>query len=99
MFWKKKKKTQNMIDTSIEAYRELGINLTKEQFEDLVCINLMANSEECKTTPTHWVMLLFKYLNILPPELVCEVSDNESADDSENVGNDVFQKRYGKLKY
>lgn len=86
------------IDTSIDGYRRIGINLSESQFNDLFIINSMMKGNMGKDIPIHCVLLTLKCLGLLPPELVCEVSDNEAAGNSENISNYEFQKRYGKLK-
>lgn len=88
----------NRIDTSIEGYRHIGINLSQEQVDDLLIINTMMKEDTGKDIPIHCVLLTLKCLELLPPELMCEVSDDKSADDSENVSDYKFQKRYGKFK-
>lgn len=86
------------IDTSIDGYRRIGINISESQFDDLFIINSMMKGNTGKDIPIHCVLLTLKCLGLLPPELVCEVSDNEAAGNSENITNYEFQKRYGKLK-
>lgn len=86
------------IDTSIDGYRNIGINLTQEQFDDMAVINTMMAGNTGKEIPVHCVLLVLKALGLLPPELVCNVSNDKTADDTQNVGNDKFQKRYGKIK-
>lgn len=86
------------IDTSIEGYKHIGINLSQLQFDDLFTINSMMKGDIGKDIPIHCVLLTLKCLGLLPRELVCEVSDNEAAGNSENISNYEFQKRYGKLK-
>lgn len=88
----------NRIDTSIEGYRYIGINLSQEQLNDLFTINTMMKEGTGKDIPVHCVLLILKCLGLLPPELMCEVSNDKSADDSENVSDYEFQKRYGKFK-
>ena len=88
----------NRIDTSIEGYRHIGINLSQEQLDDLAIINTMMKEDTGKDIPVHCVLLTLKCLGLLPAELMCEVSDDKSADDSENVSDCEFQKRYGKFK-
>lgn len=86
------------MDTSIDGYRHIGINLSQEQLDDLAIINTMMKEDTGKDIPAHCVLLTLKCLGLLPTELMCEVSDDKSADDSENVSDYEFQKRYGKFK-
>lgn len=86
------------IDTSIEGYKHIGINLSQSQLNDLLIINTMMKEDTGKDIPVHCVLLTLKCLGLLPTELMCEVSNDKSADNSENISNHEFQKRYGKFK-
>ena len=94
----RKKVTRSNIDTSIDGYKYIGINLTQQQFEDICTINIMMAGDTGKFIPIHCVLLTLKCLGLLPPELVCEVSNNESTDNPEDISQQEFQKRYGRLK-
>ena len=86
------------IDTSIEGYRRIGINLSQSQLDDLLIINTMMKEDTGKDIPIHCVLLTLKCLGLLPAESMCEISNNKPADNSENVSDYEFQKRYGKFK-
>lgn len=86
------------IDTSISGYKSIGINLTQEQLDDMAIINTMMKEDTGKEVPVHCVLLILKSLKLLPPELMCEVSNDKTADDTQNICDYEFQKRYGKLK-
>lgn len=86
------------IDTSIEGYRYIGINLSQAQLDDLLVINTMMKEDTGKDVPIHYVLLALKCLGLLPPELMCEVNNDKTADNSQNVSDYEFQKRYGKFK-
>lgn len=86
------------IDTSIDGYRYIGINLSQEQLDDLFTINTMMKGDTGKDTPVHCVLLTLKCLGLLLTELMCEVSNDKSVDNSENISDHEFQKRYGKFK-
>ena len=86
------------IDTSLDGYRHIGIKLTQEQLDDMATINTMMKEDTGKDVPVHCVLLVLKCLGLLPPELVCKVSDGKSADDAQNISNYEFQSRYGKFK-
>ena len=86
------------IDTSIDGYKYIGINLSQKQLEDLSVINTMMKEDTGKDVPVHCVLLILKCLGLLPAELVCQVGDNESADNAEDISYNEFQKRYGKIK-
>lgn len=86
------------IDTSIDGYRHIGINLSQEQLDDLSVINTMMKEDTGKDIPAHCVLLILKCLGLLTAELMCDVRDDKSTDNSENVSGYEFQKRYGKFK-
>lgn len=86
------------IDTSIDGYKYIGINLSQSQLDDLLIINTMMKEDTGKDIPAHCVLLILKCLGLLPPELMCEVSNDKPADDSKNISDYEFQKRYGKFK-
>ena len=86
------------IDTSIDGYKYIGINLSQEQLNDLGMINIMMKSDTGRDIPVHCVLLVLKCLGLLPPELVCEVSNDKPTDNAEDVSDYELQKRYGKFK-
>ena len=88
----------NRIDTSIEGYKHIGINLSQKQLEDMAIINTMMKEETGKDIPVHCVLLILKCLGLLPTKLVCEISDDKPADNTQNIRDYEFQKRYGKFK-
>lgn len=100
MFGAKIKKVvddMSTIDTSIDGYRYIGINLSQSQLEDFLVINTMMKENTGKYIPIHCVLLTLKFLGLLPPELMCEISDNKSYYNFENVSDYEFQKRYRKF--
>ena len=92
------KRKSSGIDTSIEGFRYVGINLTKEQYQDLVALNLSLMSGKRDSIPVFNMMILLKILGLLPPEMVCEVGDNQSGDDSGDDFREKFQRKFGKFK-
>lgn len=86
------------IDTSLMGYKFIGINLTQEQLDDLGIINSMMKEDIGKDIPVHCVLLVLKCLGLLPSELVCEISNDKTTDNSENICENKFQKRYGKFE-
>ena len=88
----------SVFNTSREAYRKIGINLTEEQFEQMTLLNMMMAGDTGKEVPLHCVLMFLKMLNVLPPEFVCEIGDQNSADDSENARCKEFEQQYGVLK-
>jgi len=83
----------NKIDTSIDGYKYIGINLSQEQLNDLLMINTMMKSDTGKDIPVHCVLLVLKCLGLLPPELVCEVSK----DSTDANTNEALQRKFGKI--
>lgn len=88
----------NKIETSLDGYRHIGINLTQKQLEDLAIINTMMKEDTGKDIPVHCVLLVLKCLGLLPPELVCEVSNSNPIDYIQDISDYEFQKRYGRFK-
>lgn len=86
------------IDTSIDGYKYIGINLSQSQLDDLLIINTMMKENTGKDIPVHCVLLTLKCLGLLPAELMCKVSDDKPADNAKDISNYEFQKRYGKFK-
>ena len=50
------------IDTSIEGYKHIGINLSQSQLNDLLIINTMMKEDTGKDIPVHCVLLTLKCL-------------------------------------
>lgn len=96
---KRNSKKVKKIDTSIEGYEHIGIKLTEEQIRDLAMINIMMAGTTGTRIPVHCILLVLKTLGILPSELVSKVGDDKSADDTENVCKDEFEKRFGRIKH
>ena len=80
----------NRIDTSIEGFRYVGINLTEQQFEDLTDLNiLIMTNEHRQNIPVFNIMLVLKILGLLPPEMINE----ESGDNGDNNSNSDFKEQ------
>lgn len=86
------------IDTSIEAYRKIGINLTEKQFGSLCSLNFIAQGNENKDIPIHFIVMTLKALGLLPPELMCEISNDKPTDDSKNIRDCELQQEVGIFK-
>lgn len=86
------------IDTSKEAYRKIGINLSDEQYERLIDINILAQGKDNEDIPVHFILMTLSALGLIPSELMREVSNNESADNSKDVCNNKLQKTVGIFK-
>lgn len=97
MSYKKKMLNKTMFDTSKEAWADIGIYVTDEQYERLRDINLLMATEE-NYIPVHHIMLVLKTLGLLPTETVNEVGDEKRDENLQNDAEDSFEKRYGKIK-
>lgn len=86
------------IDTSKDAYRNIGINLTEEQFQNLFYLNMLANGNDNKDIPIHFILMTLKSLGLIPTEQMREVCDHRSADNSEDICNDELQQAVGIFK-
>ena len=86
------------IDTSIDGFRYVGINLTQEQYEDLCFLNMLLMGENRKNIPVFNTMIVLKTLGLLPEEMLCDNScDNTSGNTYEEVYQS-FQRKFGKVK-
>ena len=86
------------IDTSIDGFRYVGINLTQEQYNDLCHLNILLMGEDRKDIPVFNTMIVLKTLGLLPEEMLCDVSsDNTSCNTYEEVYQS-FQRKFGKVK-
>lgn len=83
------------IDTTMEAYEKIGINLTKKQYEDLIDINILMQAKDNKDIPVHFILMTLKALGLIPTELVCEIGDNEPTNNSEDVCNNKLHQVIG----
>lgn len=93
-----KKYEDSGIDTSIEGFRYVGINLTKEQHQDLVALNISLMSGKRDSIPVFNMMILLKILGLLPPEMICEVGDNQTGNDGGDDFREKFQRKFGKYR-
>lgn len=86
------------IETSIEAYRKIGISLNDRQFEGLCNLNLLAQGNDNKDIPIHFIVMTLKVLGLLPPELMCEVCNDKTADNAKNIRDCELQQEVGVFK-
>lgn len=93
MFNKKKK-----IDTSIDGYRSVGIDLTEEQYVDLCLLNKMITSKQRKDIPVFNMLVLMKYLGLLPKEMTCDVACDNSGNESHEDIYHSLESKFGKIK-
>lgn len=86
------------IDTSIDGFKYVGINLTKQQFDDLCELNMFLSDEHRQNIPVFNIMLVLKTLGLLPEEMLCDTgNDNASSDTYEEIQQSL-QRKYGKIK-
>ena len=85
------------IDTSIEGFRYVGINITDKQYEDLCDLNaLILMNEHRKKIPVFNTMLVLKILGLLPAEMVNNISHDKSNNDTNEDINETLQRKFGK---
>lgn len=63
------------IDTSIKGFAEIGIKITDEQFKDISLLNMVANNEG-KYIPVFNVIMILKYLGLLPEDMIIDPNKN-----------------------
>lgn len=68
----------------------MGIKLSDEQFQDMCNLNLLWANDR-KDIPVFNMLVLMKVLGLLPSEMM---RDNES-DDS---GDDIYERKFGKIR-
>ncbi len=96
MFSKKKKK-QYRVDTSIDGFRYVGINLTEEQYEDLCQLNMLLMGESRKNIPVFNIMVLLKTLGLLPQEILCDNRGQNTDNDANNNVDNSLERKFGKI--
>lgn len=81
------------IDTSLEGFRYVGINLTEDQYNDLRDLNtLILCNEHRQRIPVFNTMLVLKILGLLPETMLCQPGDgNQAADDEE-----IMKQKFGR---
>lgn len=86
------------IDTSIEGFRYVGINLTEQQFEDLCDLNaLILANEHRQNIPVFNIMLVLKILGLLPEKMLCNIGcDDTSCNTNEEIQKSL-QRKFGKI--
>lgn len=86
------------IDTSIDGYKYIGINLTEQQFEDLNDLEtLIGMNEHRQKSPVFNTMAVLKALNLLPAEMVDDVSHDNTNDNAHKNINEALQRKFGKV--
>lgn len=86
------------IDTSIEGYKYIGINLTEEQYKKLTDLNvLIMSNDNRRNNYVFNIVLVLKILNLLPSEIVNKECDSNSDYNLNYDSPEFLQKVYGKL--
>lgn len=87
------------IDTSIDGFRYVGINLTEQQYNDLCDLNMLILADEHRQKiPVFNTMLVLKVLGLLPPEMVTEVKYSQTDNNTNNDFIDRLQRKFGKFE-
>ncbi len=85
------------IDTSLDGFKFVGINLTEKQYEDLRDLNMLITvNEHRQNIPVFNVLLVLKILGLLPAEMMCEVGNSKADDDSNSDVYNSLQRKFGK---
>ena len=95
---KLKRNNQKEIDTSIDGYAYMGINITQEQLSDLACINTMIKTGTFDDVPVHAMILVLKTLGLLPTEVINNTSCNGGNNDADNNIKESFQRKFGRFE-
>lgn len=91
------KKNDKRIDTSIEGFRSVGINLTEEQYSNLQMLNvLILGNKHRQRVPVFNMVLALKFLGLLNPEMILNDSPDEITGDSEEDRKNRFKRKYGR---
>lgn len=86
------------IDTSIDGFKAVGININQKQLEELSMINIGIVSGLYNNTPIFPIMLTLKAVDALPPHLVDNVCGDKGGNDSSNETYDFVESVLGKTK-
>jgi hypothetical protein len=80
------------IDTTINGFKYVGINLTEQQYEDLCDLNaLILMNNNRKNIPVFNIMLVLRILNLLPDNMMTDI-DYKKYNDTE-----LLQLKFGKI--
>lgn len=82
---RRKGKKETIIDTSLQGFGKVGINMTDEQYRDFTGLNMQCLSEEGKGIPVFNAMLLLKYLGLLPKEMIID-ADSSITEEEKKFG-------------
>ncbi len=84
------------IDTSIDGFKYVGINLIEKQYEDLCQLNILFMNEDRKNIPIFNVMVLLKILELLLTEMMYNSRNGDTGNYSDSNVNDTLQRKFGK---
>lgn len=87
-------KHQRKVDTSIEGYAYIGLEITQEQLSDLACINTMIKTGTFDDVPVHAIILVLKTLGLIPTK----AENNESNENSNKNFKESFERKFGRFK-
>lgn len=89
----------NSIDTSIDGFKYVGINLSEEQYNDLRDLNeLILTNEHRQNIPVFNTMIVLKILGLLPSEMINNERDDNSYNNSDYNVNESLERKFGKIK-
>lgn len=92
------RKKHKKVDTSIEGYAYMGINITQEQLSDLTCINTMIKTGTFDDVPVHAIILVLKTLGLIPTEVNENTGGNNSDNDTNDNLKDFIQRKFGRFE-
>ena len=93
----KGKKNDKRIDTTIEGFRKVGVNLTEEQYSNLQMLNmLILKNKHRQRVPVFNMVLALKFLGLLNPEMILNDSPDEITGNSEEDRKKRFERKYGR---
>ncbi len=84
------------IDTSIDGFKYVGINLTEKQYQDLCQLSILLMNEDRKNIPVFNVMVLLKILGLLPTKMMYNSRNGDTGNYSDSNVNDTLQRKFGK---
>lgn len=95
---KRAKKSQKKVDTSIDGYAYIGLDITQEQLSDLACINTMIKTGTFDDVPVHAIILVLKTLGLIPTEVNENAGGNNSNNDTNDNLKDFIQRKFGRFE-
>ena len=98
-----KKKTKERFDTSVEALRDMGIDITDEQYMNLCTISMLWNVHKEDHSDAYFVILILKLFGLLPTKDVNYSGDNKPRNDGDNYwlekgDEEWFRRNFGRFR-